>query len=130
MFRMANERENQILEAQIHVVFIRSEVTPEGEHVRRFYDLELLRDRNALFALSWTAIHRIDQSSPFFGATKDLLKQQQAPLVVSLTGLDETLLQTVPSRHVYHPDEILFDKRFADILKPTNDGTMWMIDSS
>jgi hypothetical protein len=31
---------------------------------------------------------------------------------------------------LYHPDEILFDKRFADILKLTNDGTMWMIDSS
>jgi hypothetical protein len=45
-------------------------------------------------------------------------------------GLDGALLQTVPARHVYHPDEILVDKRFADILKPINDGTMWMIDSS
>jgi hypothetical protein len=39
-------------------------------------------------------------------------------------------VKEAPALHVYHPDEILFDKRFADILKLTNDGTMWMIDSS
>ena len=71
MFRMANEQEEQILEAQIHVVLIRSEVTKEGESIRCFYDLQLVRDRNALFALSWTAIHTIDRHSPLFDATND-----------------------------------------------------------
>jgi hypothetical protein len=62
---------------------IRYEVTKGGESTRRFYDLELVRDRNALFVLSWTAIHPIDQHSLLFGATSDLLKQQPALIVVS-----------------------------------------------
>jgi inward rectifier potassium channel len=42
MFRMANVRENQIVEAQIHVVFSRMERTLEGEETRRFQDLQLV----------------------------------------------------------------------------------------
>ena len=41
MFRMVNVRANQIVEAQMHVVFARMERTAEGEEVRRFHDLEL-----------------------------------------------------------------------------------------
>ena len=59
MFRMANERGSGIVEAQVHVVLARNETTAEGEAVRRFYDLDLSRRQNALFALSWTVIHPI-----------------------------------------------------------------------
>src|SRR5262249_23589165 len=69
MFRMANERGTSIVEAQAHVVLTRSETTLEGEKVRRFYDLKLLRQQNILFALSWTALHPITQESPFSGET-------------------------------------------------------------
>jgi inward rectifier potassium channel len=130
MFRIANERENHLLEAQIHVVLIRSEITEEGEAVRRFYDLELVRDSNPLFALSWTAIHPITVRSPLFAANADSLSAQQAVIVVSLTALDETLLQTVPARHTYGPRDIVFAARLADILRPNDDGSRWMIDSA
>ena len=85
----------------VHVVLIRSETTKEGESVRRFYYLQLLRDRNAIFALSWTAIHHITERSPLLGTTPDSLVAQHAVVVVSLTELDETLLETVPARHAY-----------------------------
>ena len=75
---------------------IGSEIAEEGESVRRFYDLELVRSRNPLFALSWTAIHPVTEQSPLFGMTAASLAAQQALIVVSLTGLDETLLQTYP----------------------------------
>ena len=42
MFRMANVRSSQIVDAQIHVAFSRDERTREGEYVRRFYDLDLV----------------------------------------------------------------------------------------
>ncbi len=89
-----------------------------------------MRDRNALFALSWTAVHPITERSPLFGATADSLSAQQAVVVISLTGLDETLLQTVPARHIYGPRDIIFGARLADILRPTDGGALWMIDSA
>src|SRR5208337_4984173 len=56
MFRMANERDNRIIEAQVHVVLMRNEATAENVLVRRVHDLALLRHNNPSFALSWTAI--------------------------------------------------------------------------
>jgi inward rectifier potassium channel len=122
MFRMANVRENQIVEAQAHVVFARQEKTLEGEEVRRFYDLELARDRNAIFAYSWTAIHPIDENSPLYGATPDSLIAADAGITVSLTGIDGTFSQTVHTRYYYDAKDIVWGARLADIMMRTPDG--------
>jgi inward rectifier potassium channel len=122
MFRMANVRANQIVEAQIHVVLARQESTLEGEEVRRFYDLELSRDRNAIFSNSWTAVHPIDFHSPLYGATTESLKAANAGIVVSLTGIDETFSQTVYARYYYDADDIIWGARLADITTRTRDG--------
>src|SRR5208282_6632681 len=50
-FRLANERRNQILEAQVSVTLVRDERTTEGEWMRRFYDLQLARQRSPIFAM-------------------------------------------------------------------------------
>ncbi len=122
MFRMANERGNEIVEAQVHVVLARNETTAEGESVRRFHDLELSRRQNAIFAFSWTAIHPITERSPLHGATPASLAATEADIVVSLIGLDEAFSQTVHARYSYSAAEIVWGGRFADILIPLPDG--------
>ncbi len=122
MFRMANVRANQIVEAQIHVVLARQEFTVEGEEVRRFHDLSLSRYRNAIFGFSWTAIHPIDIDSPLFGATPESLMNARASLIVSLTGIDETFSQTVYARYSYSTADIVWGARLADISTHTPKG--------
>lgn len=122
MFRTANKRHNRILEAQIWVTLVRDERTAEGELFRRFYDLELTRSHTPLFGLSWTAMHRIDPSSPFYGETPASLEKSNAEIIVILTGIDETLSQTIHARHSFIAEEILWDHRFHDILGWTADG--------
>ncbi len=122
MFRMANVRANQIVEAHIHVVFSRQEKTLEGEEVRRFYDLELARYRNAIFGYSWTAIHPINQKSPLFGATAESLSASGAGITVSLTGIDETFSQTVYARYYYDAEDLVWGARLADITTRTPEG--------
>jgi inward rectifier potassium channel len=123
MIRMANMRANRIVEANIHVVFTRWETTVEGESIRRFYDLIMTRSRSAMFALSWTAVHRIVEDSPLFGQTHDSLANSQPEIVVSITGLDETFSQTIHARHTYELDEIIWGARFADVLILDPDGS-------
>jgi inward rectifier potassium channel len=123
MIRMANMRANRIVEANIHVVFARQETTVEGESIRRFYDLTMTRNRSAMFAFSWTAVHRIVEGSPLFGATHDSLAKCQPEIVVSITGLDETFSQTIHARHTYKLDEIVWGARFADVLTLDPDGS-------
>ncbi len=123
MIRMANMRANRIVEANIHVVLARNETTVEGESIRRFYDLTMTRNRSAMFALSWTAVHRIVEGSPLFGQTHDSLAKGRSEIVVSITGLDETFSQTIHARHTYEVDEIMWGARFADVLILDSDGS-------
>ena len=116
MFRMANVRSSQIVDAQIHLAFSRDERTREGEYVRRFYDLDLVRYRNAIFAYSWTAIHQIQPGSPFYGATSEEFLKAEANLTVSLTGFDEVFSQTVYARYTYKAIDIIWGARLADII--------------
>jgi inward rectifier potassium channel len=122
MFRAANLRYNQILEAQMSVTLVRNEISPEGEFMRRFYDLNLVRSRTPIFALSWTVMHVIDETSPLNGATPELLAQQEIEIVVTMTGLDETVSQTVHARHSFIASEILWNMRFVDVLSKRMDG--------
>jgi len=87
LFRMANARGNQIVEAQVHLVLARNEVTPEGESFRRLYDLELTRRQHALFTLTWTAVHPLIARSPLADATPASLAAADTEIIVSLTGL-------------------------------------------
>ncbi|PSB01080.1 ATP-sensitive inward rectifier potassium channel 10 [Merismopedia glauca CCAP 1448/3] len=122
MFRTANERHNLIVEAQIGVTLVHNETTNEGHFMRRFYDLELVRKRSPVFALSWTVMHPIDASSPLYNATPESLQAEDAQLVISLTGIDETVSQTIHASHIFTADEILWDVRFVDILSLTENG--------
>ncbi len=42
---------------------------------------------------------------------------ERAEIVVTVTGLDETLSQVVHARHSYLAEEILFGHRFVDIIE-------------
>jgi inward rectifier potassium channel len=126
MFRMANVRANQIVEAHIHVVLARQERTLEGEEVRRFYDLDLTRYRNTIFNYSWTAIHPIDINSPLYGATAQSLEASDAEITVSLTGIDETFSQTVYARYYYDAEDIIWGARLADITSRTPEGEFYL----
>jgi inward rectifier potassium channel len=129
MFRAVNQRSNRIVEARIHVVLSRWEMTREGETMRRFYDLDLARSRNALFSLSWTVIHPIIEQSPLFGATAASLKASRSMIIASLVGMDESFLQNVHVRYVWTADEIAWGMRFVDVLQELPDGS-FLIDYS
>ncbi len=122
MFRMANARASQIVEANLSLVLARRERTREGEVVRRLHDLELLRSHHALFALTWTAIHPIDASSPLHGQDAASLAATETAFIASMTGFDEDLAQTIHVRHGYRADQVLWQHRLQDIFTRTPDG--------
>lgn len=126
MFRTANQRENQILEAQVQVILLRDEITSEGHQLRRFYDLKLLRSQTPIFWLSWLVMHPIDETSPFYGETLESLAQSQCEIWVTLTGLDETFSQTIHARYSYTLATILWNMRFVDIFSQTAEGQRYI----
>jgi inward rectifier potassium channel len=122
MFRTANQRGNSVLDAEIRLSMARQQTTREGIVMRRFEDIKPSRERSSLFALSWTVMHRIDRSSPLYGMTMEMMYEQQVEIVCMLSGVDETLADRIYARHSYTPDDIVWDRRFVDVISVDDHG--------
>ncbi|MBV8614312.1 MAG: ATP-sensitive inward rectifier potassium channel 10 [Acetobacteraceae bacterium] len=122
MVRTGNERLSQILQAEVAMTLVRNEHTREGTSMRRFYDLALARDHTPIFAMSFLVMHTMDETSPLFGATRQTLEEMEAEILITVTGLDETMSQTVHARASYLPHEILLNHRYANMFGVTDDG--------
>jgi inward rectifier potassium channel len=122
MFRVANERDSMIVEAQMRLVLVREERTREGETMRRFHDLELERGRTAIFPLSWTVSHPLDAKSPLAGLTPEILASHEVELICSLTGTEELFASTIHARYSYSAGDIKFGHRLVDIISVEADG--------
>jgi inward rectifier potassium channel len=122
MFRVANERQSWILEAEVNVSLVISEITKEGEAMRRFYKLPLFRNQSSLFALTWTVMHPIHDSSPLYGVTLEEMLEKEMEILITITGIDQTVSDNIHAHHSYIPTEILWNHKFADILSKTRDG--------
>jgi inward rectifier potassium channel len=122
IFRVANLRSNQIFETRINLTILRLETTLEGRTIRRLIDLKPVRDTNPMFVLSWSVMHRIDDSSPLFGIDLAAIPPGNLEIMAIMTGLDATTSSTVHARHVYELEDILIDHIFDDIILTTPDG--------
>ncbi len=123
MFRAANQRGEAILDASIVVTLARQHTTAEGMTMRRFQELKLVRSSTALFALSWTVMHPIDQDSPLYGLSPEDMIARDMELVVMLNGLDEIVADRIYARHAYWADEIVWNRRFVDVISVQPNGT-------
>ena len=120
--RLANERVSQILSAEVQVSLLRFERTAEGDLYRRFYDLPLVRSRTPVFAMTFTVMHRIDETSPLWGVSPDNIDDDEAECLVTVTGLEETTSQTVHARYSYNRSEIAWGHRFRDVISLDENG--------
>ncbi len=124
MFRAANARGNDVLEASVRVALLRTERSAEGEVMRRMRELKLVRDTSPIFLLSWTVMHEIDADSPLYGIDPETFAADNMMLVVTLHGLDGTYMQTVHARTAFHHDELRFGHRLVDVMSTRDDGTV------
>lgn len=116
MFRMANARATAIVEATCRVYVSREEVLAGGERMRRIYDLPLRRSITPTFSMSWLATHTIDAASPLADVTPERLAAGNCNIIVTFQGIDDRLAATVHTRYAYNAEDVVFDRRFADIF--------------
>jgi inward rectifier potassium channel len=126
IFRAANQRHNQIVEAQIQVYLLRDEKSQEGTFLRRFHELKLVRHRTPSFTLTWNIMHPIDEDSPLYGQTPESLAKVRAQITASISGTDETAAYMIHARHMFSHSEILWDHRFTDIMYKSPNGDRYL----
>jgi inward rectifier potassium channel len=124
MIRLANERHNIIGNATAKLWLLRNVISLEGQSLRRFCELPLVKNEHPALALSWTLYHVLDEQSPLYGLTAEDLEAAGISLVVVVSGYDVVAAQTVHARRSYDYSDIRFGQRYADILDTSEDGRL------
>ena len=128
MFRVADIRKSQIIEAHIRLQMFREIKTDEG-HRYPFYqeDLKICYNpddymlknednRNQIFLLfPLVIVHVIEEGSPFYELNPESLKETEFELVVVLDGIVEATGMNTQPKTSYLPDEILWGFNFANV---------------
>jgi inward rectifier potassium channel len=123
MFRIANQKSNELVEMEAKVLLSRRKDGGAATD-REFLQLKLERERVTFFPLTWTIVHPIDNASPLYGKTPQDLVAADAELLILLNGFDETFSQTVHTRSSYKPEEMVWGARFTNILNRDKDGAV------
>ena len=113
MFRMANMRNNQLIEVEVSITL---SYISKGATNRTFDKLKLERDKISLFPTSWTIVHPIDEESPFYNLSEQELHDMKAEVIILLKAFDDTFSQTIYSRTAYHSDEIIYGRKFLPMF--------------
>jgi inward rectifier potassium channel len=124
MFRLGNERGNEIIDAQVRVVLFRTEHTAEGKTLYRMIDLKLTRERAISLSRSWNIFHTIDKDSPLYGQTPEQFLEQETEIHLMVIGIDDTTKQTIHAKYSYYPSQVQWGARFADVLKEVEPGVL------
>ena len=117
MFRMANERNSDLIEAEVEVMLSYVDLK---QNKRTFKMLDLEISRINLFAMSWTVVHPIDEESPLYGLSKADLVEQDIEMIILFKAFEASFSSTVYRRQSYKASEVMFGKRFAPMSSPQN----------
>ena len=90
--------------------------------LRRFHDLKLARSHTPVFSMTFLLMHHLDETSPLQGTTAEQLAEAEGEIVVTVSGLDETLSQAIHARISYTAEDINWGHNFTDIFGVTADG--------
>jgi inward rectifier potassium channel len=124
MFRIANERSNNLMELEVKVMMMSVVGINGGAPERKFDYLTLERDNVILFPLTWTIVHPIEEGSPLFGRTADDLAKLQTEFIIFVKGFDETFSQVVHTRYSYRHDELVWGAKFLPAFTVQESGDL------
>ncbi|MGR3809159.1 ion channel [Jiulongibacter sp. NS-SX5] len=116
MFRMANERHNQLMEVEVTIMFTRNELE-DGELKRKYYSLPLERNKIKYLATSWTVVHPITKDSVLYGETPESLAESDGEFLISVAAINDTMSDPVHSQKSYLYDELVWGAKFYPVLK-------------
>lgn len=118
MFRIVNERTNQLIETEVEVytTYTNKEGKPD------FTLLELEMKKINLFPLSWTIVHPIDSKSPFYGLSHEEYIAAKPEIFIIIKAFDDTFSQTVYSRRSYIAEEVMWGAKFISMVEVDEEG--------
>ncbi|MEO5912823.1 MAG: ion channel [Luteolibacter sp.] len=128
MLRVANQRNQPVVEAAFRIMLIRTTTTEEGEIIARFHELKLQVQGVIVFPAAMTIRHVIDETSPLYGMTAEDFQRDSVHFMASVVCIDVVVPTEVQSQTSYTWRDVKFGERFVEIYTETPDGNGWVVD--
>ncbi|AZA91796.1 Pyrrolidone-carboxylate peptidase (N-terminal pyroglutamyl peptidase) [Chryseobacterium nakagawai] len=127
MFRLAPYKNNALTDADV-IVSTAIEVIDNEVSKSNFYRLETHLSKINTLALNWTVVHKINESSPFFGFSEDDFKSTDIEIIVQVRAFDEVFSNTVVQRSSYVTGEIVYGAKFVPMYYPDKKNIATILD--
>lgn len=124
MLRVANGRRSLMTGATARLFVLLEEDSPESGFFRRIHDLDLAQSYLPVFAMPWTLVHVINESSPLFGHTVDTLAATGGRIFMTIEARDQALAAQVQDIKDYRADRIRFGMHFANAVMRDESGNI------
>jgi inward rectifier potassium channel len=111
MLRLAPFKNTTLTDAEAKVT-LGLIVEENGKMVNKFYQLPLEYNTVNSLTLSWTIVHPITETSPFYNFTKEDFQNAQGEILVFIKAFDDMFSNTVVSRTSYTLNEIVIGAKF------------------
>jgi len=127
MFRFSNAKSNLLIEVEVQVLMSMN-VVDDGNHIRKFYQLDLERKKINMLAMTWTVVHPIDGNSPLQNLSKADLLESDPEFIVFVNAINDTNSQLIHARTSFKNSEIIWGAKYSSIYKTRKTRTEVSID--
>ena len=113
MFRLMNKRTNVMIEPKIKVTLAINELDDKGGFSRKFFNLNLEREKIMYLPSTWTIVHEIEEGSPLYKYTDEQLLKLNAELLVLIEYYEDAFTQNVYQMHSYSFNDLRNNYKFT-----------------
>jgi inward rectifier potassium channel len=78
--------------------------------------------------MNWTVVHPLTAESPLFEYGSEEMKKADLEIYVSIRGFDDVYSNVVQQRTSYTFNEIIFDKKFVQMYRESDDGKTTIVE--
>jgi len=128
MFRFVTTKGSHTLTDVEVIVNLGLLVQENGVGVYKFYSLPLERRRVDNMPMNFTVVHPIDDKSPLQGFSLEDMKQADVEFYVLVKAYDDAYSSSVLQRTSYTYDEIIFDAKFVQMYRESEDGKTTIVE--
>lgn len=131
VFRVGDMRRTHLVGVTISAVLIQPSQTSEGEDLPfQQNNLHVQTEAEEFFFLAWPIkiIHKINQQSPLWRLSAEMLLAADFEIVVVLEGTNQTTGQATQIRTSYLPGEILWGHRLNSLITSLKDNNRYQVD--
>jgi len=128
MFRFVTYKDHHTLTNMDIKVNAALLVDENGKNTYRFYDLDLERSHVESLPMNWTVVHPLNSDSPLFEYSSEDMKTADLEIYVSVRAFDDVYSNIVQQRTSYTFSEILFERKFVQMFRESDDGKTTIVE--